>query len=855
MSPGTRSKVVRPLSALVALSLVGAGVTALGASPASAAAGGPLVYGLTTDNQLVTFRAETPGETTSEVSITGLQANEDVLGIDVRPATGELYAVGSTSRIYVVNPTTGAATPSGAALTNMTGGAAVALAGSAFGVDFNPVPDRLRVVSDAEQNLRINVANGVTVVDGPLAYASGDAGAGSEPAVTAAGYTNNVNGATTTTLYDIDTARDVLVTQNPPNAGTLNTVGSLGIGDVTAVAGLDVAAGTGTAYAVLTTAAGTGFYTIDLTTGRATLVARAGRQTLEDISIATPRVGADDATVTEGGSASVTLRRTGDVADPATVDYATSSGTAAEGTDFTRTTGTVSFAAGETSRTISIPTTDDGFVEGTETLTLTLSNLSGGGTFTRSAATVRITDDEDGRSYGLTAANQLVTFDVRSPGAVSAPVQITGLQSGEDLVGIDVRPANGELYAVGSTSRLYVVDPATGAATQRGAVLSPALSGSAFGVDFNPVPDRLRIVSNTGQNLRVNPDTGETVNDGALAYASTDPGAGTAPRVAAAGYTNSFAGATTTTLYDVETARDVLVRQAPPNDGTLNTVGALGVSVSDTATVGLDIASAGNAAFAAFTPDGATAPSLYRVNLETGAASLLGAFGNSGVEDIALVSVARAVTPASPSPSATATATVSPTASSAPSSGRPAPCTTPASITLDRTTITATGSAQITVRATVDSVVDVFAYSRPSTTFRVVRSIEVGGDGVASDRIVPPTNTRLYAQQRGCNASPSIVLNVRTQISLNVVRNGVRTYTFSGRLLPARPGGLIASLYRVTPGGQQILTAQTRASASDGRYTINRRFTGSGRFGFVVRTGQDLQNAPGSSNIRSLLVF
>ncbi len=233
---------------------------------------------------------------------------------------------------------------------------------------------------------------------------------------------------------------------------------------------------------------------------------------------------------------------------------------------------------------------------------------------------------------------------------------------------------------------------------------------------------------------------------------------------------------------------------------------------------------------------------------------------------------------ASATPSASASSSASPSASATPSttrsatpsasgSGAPAPaCTVPASISLDRDTIIATGSAQITVRATPNSVVEVLAYSRPSTAFRVVRQIEVGGDGVATDRIVPPTNTRLYAQQQGCDASESIVLNVRTQISLNVVRNGVRNYTFSGRLLPARPNGLIASLYRVTSDGRQILTAQQRANAAPGQagydasrpagsYTITRQFTGSGRFGFVVRTGQDLQNAPGSSNVRSLAVF
>jgi hypothetical protein len=161
--------------------------------------------------------------------------------------------------------------------------------------------------------------------------------------------------------------------------------------------------------------------------------------------------------------------------------------------------------------------------------------------------------------------------------------------------------------------------------------------------------------------------------------------------------------------------------------------------------------------------------------------------------------------------------------------------------------------------APANSTIDLFAYSRPSSTFRVVRTAQINASGAAAEfRIVPPTNTRVYAQVRGCTTDAarfSVVLNVRTQLSLNVVRNGTRNYTFSGRALPARTGGLIVSLYRVTASGQQILTSQTRANASTGSYTIVRQFTGSGRFGFVVRTGQDLQNAPGASNVRSLLVF
>ena len=216
---------------------------------------------------------------------------------------------------------------------------------------------------------------------------------------------------------------------------------------------------------------------------------------------------------------------------------------------------------------------------------------------------------------------------------------------------------------------------------------------------------------------------------------------------------------------------------------------------------------------------------------------------------------------ATPSASATPTATMSPrptATSTAVATATPVACGGAESVTVERTTIIATGSTGVTVRATPNSVIDLLAYTQPSRTFRVVRSAEVGADGVAEFRIAPPANTRLYAQQRGCPADAardSRVVNVRTALSLLVERTGPRAYTFRGDSLPARAGGLVVSLYRVTGDGRQVLTAQTRANASTGEWRIDRRFTGSGRFGFVVRTGQDLQNAPGSSNVRSVLVF
>src|SRR5215207_1226392 len=123
--------------------------------------------------------------------------------------------------------------------------------------------------------------------------------------------------------------------------------------------------------------------------------------------------------------------------------------------------------------------------------------------------------------FALTTTNALLRFDSGAPGTILSTVAISGLQAGENLLGIDIRPASGQLYGLGSTSRLYTIDLTSGVATQVGAgPFAASLIGSNFGVDFNPVPDRIRVVSDADQNLRLNPNDGMlTMTDGALAYA------------------------------------------------------------------------------------------------------------------------------------------------------------------------------------------------------------------------------------------------------------------------------------------------------------------------------------------------
>jgi hypothetical protein len=243
--------------------------------------------------------------------------------------------------------------------------------------------------------------------------------------------------------------------------------------------------------------------------------------------------------------------------------------------------------------------------------------------------------------YGLTNDNRLLTFDTASPGTTTG-TPITGLAPGESLLGIDFRPATAQLFGVGSTGRLYTVDVFTGAAS-RAATLSTATTGSAFGVDFNPTVDRLRITSNADQNLRVNVDTGATLTDGALAYAAGDRNAGRNPNLVGSAYTNNVPNAAATTLFGIDSSLGVLVVQNPPNDGTLNTVGALGVVTSDL--VGFDISGVSGIAFASLTAPGAAQSALYTLDLGTGAATLVGSIGGGSlVTDVSLAPVPEPAT-------------------------------------------------------------------------------------------------------------------------------------------------------------------------------------------------------------------
>src|SRR4029078_11689133 len=121
-----------------------------------------------------------------------------------------------------------------------------------FGFDFNPVIDRIRVVSETNQNLVLNPVTGnVELVATDLAYAVGDPNFGKDPNVVDIAYSNNFFGAASTQLYGIDTGIHRLVTV-AGNTGVLQQVSNNQTGPQPgAVGGFDISGITATAYAAL----------------------------------------------------------------------------------------------------------------------------------------------------------------------------------------------------------------------------------------------------------------------------------------------------------------------------------------------------------------------------------------------------------------------------------------------------------------------------------------------------------------------------------------------------------------------------------------------------------------------------
>lgn len=426
----------------------------------------------------------------NSATITGLQPMEKILSIDFRPATGQLYGLSSGSRLYVINPLTGVARMIGA------NPFTPALSGTVTGFDFNPTVDRIRVVTSNGQNLRLNPETGT------VAFTDLNINGVPNAMITGAAYTNNIAGAATTTLYDIDITTQKLYKQIPPNDGKLVEVGPLKL-KIEGEGGFDIAPKDSIAIGLYSENKKSTLFRVNLRTGEAKKLAK--------------------------------------------------------------------YENGKAYTGIAIQT--------------------------------------DPVGYAVSQANELIIFNPANP-VTSVFKAINGLAAGEKVLGLDFRPLNGQLYGLTSNSRIITLNASSGASAAVG-TLSIPLSGTDFGFDFNPTVDRIRIVSNTGQNLRYNPNDPSlpVVIDGNL-----NPGM---PHVTAAAYTNNFAGATSTMLFDIDVNTDKLYLQNPPNNGVVTEIGSLGVNVNNSS--GFDIGGTSGTAWAVLSVKGNS--TLYTINLTTGTAT------------------------------------------------------------------------------------------------------------------------------------------------------------------------------------------------------------------------------------------
>lgn len=486
-------------------------------------------YAVTSDQRLLHFQRST-GAIRSAIPLSGMGADDGIVGMDFRPQNGVLFVLSRDGTLYALNPDRGALMvmtslmPDPADTTEPYAG----LEGEVFGVNFNPVADRLRIVSDTGQNLRVNVETGATFTDGPLNPGT--------PSAAAASYSNSFANACRTQLFVIDNATNTLFLQDPPNAGTLTELGRVPGPDASGSSlGFEIISGGG-ALTFWPDRNGAALYDIDLRSG----------------ALSNGRV----------------LR----------------------------------LEAGEELVAVSAPPPAEA---------------------PRQAR---------GELLGVNIMGELVSFNRGAPGNLCTHDPITGLEPGEAVLGIDVRPADSELYALGSSGKIYTLDE-VGEATLHSTLAADPMDSSDpytglddddYGIGFNPVPDRLRVIGRSGVNLRINVDTGATTSDAPLSPASM--------AVPAVAYTNSYAGAASTALYAVDATSSslVLVGANPatggacpddagnPNCGAVREVGPLGFELNDVH--GFDIDGAEPATgWLALSAGTAARSSLVMVDLATGA--------------------------------------------------------------------------------------------------------------------------------------------------------------------------------------------------------------------------------------------
>lgn len=254
-------------------------------------------------------------------------------------------------------------------------------------------------------------------------------------------------------------------------------------------------------------------------------------------------------------------------------------------------------------------------------------------------------DNLPGSVWGLTADHRLFNVASDAPSVIRSSTDLSGVDASDQLVGIDYRVAYGDMYALAKSGQIYLIDPRSGVASKvEGSAPVSFMRGEQFGFDFNPAADKMRVVGDGDLNLRLHPDNGSVIDfDKDKAGLQTDPlltftpegaNAGERPDIVAAAYTYNSENEKLTTNYAIDRRLDALMMQGTkegvtpgvsPNLGVLYTIGSLGQG--DVVDATLDISDIHNVALATLQLAGEDMLELYKVDLDSGAATSLGVFG------------------------------------------------------------------------------------------------------------------------------------------------------------------------------------------------------------------------------------
>lgn len=517
---------------------------------------GSLIYGLTSNNYLISFDSQMPSTVRSHIPLSGVTVGQMIVGLDSRPATGQVFAMGYNSttgetQLYTVNVSSGTCTSIAPAITLATGMTQISF-------DFNPTVDRIRVTSKENQNYRLHPVTGAIVAtDLNLNYSASDPNAALDPSIGAGAYTNSYIGSTSTQLFNYDLDLNTITLQNPPNNGVLNTIGTSGISINVSDPSIDFdfyynsANAMNENYAIANTSSTfDNLYSVNISNGMFTSIGQVGYGiALIDITVQ---------------------------------------------------------------------------------IVPNIPPLVSGQTI-----------------YGVTSNQYLITFDSENPSVVRTHIPITGITAGQLISGLDVRPATGELYAIGyeastGLAQLYTINTTSGMATSIAPAIMLATNMSNLSFDFNPMVDRIRLVSSNGNNYRLHPTTGAiAATDINLAYSISDVNNGVTPKIGSGAYTNSFGGTNNTKLFVYDDSLNVVALQNPPNNGILNTIGNSGIVQSLTdRTSDIDIyynhTTHTNTAF--LISNSSTFDQLHTLNTTTGISNLVGLIGNGiALRDIAVM--------------------------------------------------------------------------------------------------------------------------------------------------------------------------------------------------------------------------